>query len=220
MRKKSIQSRNVKSKSRKILPPNYLIVCEGKETEPKYINGLKEAIQQKCKNSVDVFIPKIEIKGTGLNTNTLVEHTAKFVNQSTKIYAKVFILFDKDNYTDKQFDTAVKGCKDKLIAIWSNPCIEVFLLAHFTTVNRTMTTKQAQKELDKIFKRKYGINYQKNNENIYQLCTINNGIDEIINSCSRMENLNPKLSFSKQNPMTKAYIILEEFKPYLEEKQN
>lgn len=218
MRKKSIQSRNVKSKSRKILPPNYLIVCEGKETEPKYINGLKEAIQQKCKNSVDIFIPKIEVKGTGLNTNTLVEHTAKYVNQSTKIYAKVFIMFDKDNYTDKQFDTAIKSCKENLIAIWSNPCIEVFLLAHFTPVNRTMTTKQAQKELDKALKREYGMNYQKNYENIYQLCTNNKRLDEIINNCCNMENFNPDLSFSKQNPMTKAYIILEEFKPYLEEK--
>ena len=88
MRKKSIQSRNVKSKTRKILPPNYLIVCEGKETEPKYIKGLKDKIQQKYKNSVDVFIPKIEVKGTGLNTNTLVEHTERFINGSNKIYAK------------------------------------------------------------------------------------------------------------------------------------
>ena len=216
MRKKSIQSRNVKSKTRKILPPNYLIVCEGKETEPKYIKGLKDKIQQKYKNSVDVFIPKIEVKGTGLNTNTLVEHTERFINGSNKIYAKVFIMFDKDYYSNEQFDTAINNCKDKLIAIWSNPCIEVYLLSHFKTINREITTKDAQKELNKVLKKEYGVDYQKNDDNIYQLCTKDKNIDETINNCSSMEKLNPDKSYSKQNPMSKAYIILEEFKPYLD----
>ena len=35
------KSRN-KVASKKLAPPNYLIICEGKETEPNYFNGLKQ----------------------------------------------------------------------------------------------------------------------------------------------------------------------------------
>lgn len=35
-------SRKDRLKSKKLAPANYLIVCEGKQTEPNYFNGLKE----------------------------------------------------------------------------------------------------------------------------------------------------------------------------------
>ena len=34
-------SRKGKLKSKKLAPANYLIVCEGKQTEPNYFNGLR-----------------------------------------------------------------------------------------------------------------------------------------------------------------------------------
>ena len=38
-------SRKNRLKSKKQAPANYLIVCEGKKTEPNYFNGLKKEIQ-------------------------------------------------------------------------------------------------------------------------------------------------------------------------------
>ena len=35
-------SRKSKLKSKRLAPANYLIVCEGKQTEPNYFNGLKK----------------------------------------------------------------------------------------------------------------------------------------------------------------------------------
>ena len=42
-------SRKSKLKSKRLAPANYLIVCEGKQTEPNYFNGLKKKINEKWK---------------------------------------------------------------------------------------------------------------------------------------------------------------------------
>lgn len=34
-------------KTRVLAPPSYLIICEGKESEPNYFNGLKKLINDK-----------------------------------------------------------------------------------------------------------------------------------------------------------------------------
>lgn len=73
--KNSSISRKDKLKSKKQAPANYLIVCEGKKTEPSYFRGLKKKINEKYGNKVDVLIPDIEVKGTGMNTTSIVKYT-------------------------------------------------------------------------------------------------------------------------------------------------
>ena len=57
--KNSNISRRDKLKSKRLSPANYLIVCEGKKTEPNYFNGLKKQINKEYGNKVDVLIPSI-----------------------------------------------------------------------------------------------------------------------------------------------------------------
>ena len=82
--KKQEYSRKSKLKSKKLAPANYLIVCEGKKTEPNYFKGLKKRINDKYGRKVDVLIPEIDIKGTGRNTTDLVNYTDKYVNYANK----------------------------------------------------------------------------------------------------------------------------------------
>ncbi len=103
-------SRKSKFKSRKQAPANYLIVCEGKETEPNYFNGLKRQINEKYGNKVDVLIPNIEIKGTGRNTTDLVKYTQKFVNYASKVYGQA----SKRNPMTKVYKI-VDGLKEYII---------------------------------------------------------------------------------------------------------
>ncbi len=48
-----------------------------------------------------MYYSNIEIKGTGANTTALVKYTDKFVNYSNKRYGKVWVVFDKDDYSDE-----------------------------------------------------------------------------------------------------------------------
>ena len=115
-------SRKSKLKSKRLAPANYLIVCEMKNINEKY------------GNKVDVLIPSIEVKGTGKNTTDLVNYTDKFVNYSNKRYGQVWVVFDKDDYSNDQFDKAIRTC-DYNVA-WSNPNFELWILCHFKRVTK------------------------------------------------------------------------------------
>lgn len=108
-------------------------------------------INEKYGNKVDVLIPSIEVKGTGKNTTDLVNYTDKFVNYSNKRYGQVWVVFDKDDYSNDQFDKAIRTC-DYNVA-WSNPNFELWILCHFKRVTKYISKDDILKELDKEFQK-------------------------------------------------------------------
>ena len=70
-------SRKDRLKSKRLAPANYLIVCEGKQTEPNYFNGLKKKINKNYGSKVDVLIPNIEIKGTKADIDNITKDQIK-----------------------------------------------------------------------------------------------------------------------------------------------
>lgn len=214
-----MKSREAKGNKRKsdflqVAPANYLIVCEGKQTEPNYFNGLKKEINKRYGNKVEVLIPNIDVKGTGMNTTSLVKYTQKIINYSHKIYGQVWVVFDKDDYTDEQFDTAIKNC-DYNVA-WSNPNFELWLLSHFKKVSRYVSKDDVLQELNTEFKKNGLGDYSKNDENIFNKITSDGKLHIAIKNCKYMEELNKDGQASDRNPMTKVYKIVDELKEYLE----
>ena len=197
-------SRKDRLKSKKLAPANYLIVCEGEQTEPNYFKGLKKKINEKYGSKVDVLIPNIEIKGTGENTTALVKYTDKFVNYSNKRYGQVWVVFDK----------AIKNC-DYNVA-WSNPNFELWLLSHFKKVNRYISKDNVLQELSKEFQKKGLGEYTKNDTNIFEKVTSEERLHTAIKNCEYMEELNKDGQESRRNPMTKVYKIIDGLKEYLE----
>ena len=207
-------SRKDRLKSKKLAPANYLIVCEGKQTEPNYFSGLKKEINEKYGSKVDVLIPNIEIKGTGENTTSLVKYTDKFVNYSNKRYGQVWVVFDKDDYSDEQFDKSIRTC-DYNVA-WSNPNFELWLLSHFKKVSRYISKDNVLQELSKEFHKKGLGEYIKNDTNIFEKVTSEERLHTAIKNCKYMEELNKDGQASRRNPMTKVYKIIDGLKEYLE----
>ena len=207
-------SRKSKFKSRKQAPANYLIVCEGKKTEPNYFNGLKKQINEKYGSKVDVLIPNIEIKGTGRNTTDLVKYTQKFVNYASKVYGQVWVVFDKDDYNDEQFNSAITNC-DYNVA-WSNPNFELWLLVHLKKVNKYISKDDVLDELNKEFQKNGLGNYNKNDANIFEKITKDRRLHTAIKNCEYMEELNKNGQASERNPMTKVYKIVDGLKEYIE----
>ncbi len=214
MKSKELKDNKRKSDFLQVAPANYLIVCEGKQTEPNYFNGLKQAINKKYGNKVDVLIPSIDIKGTGMNTTSLVKYTQKTVNHSNKMYGQVWVVFDKDDYSDEQFDSAIKNCNYNVA--WSNPNFEIWLLAHFKKITRYVSKNDVLQELSKEFQKNELGEYIKNDTNIFEKVTSQEKIHTAINNCEYMENLNKKGQASKRNPMTKVYKIVNGLKEYLD----
>jgi hypothetical protein len=207
-------SRKDKVRSKRLAPANYLIVCEGKQTEPNYFNGLRRKINEKYGNKVDVLIPNIEVKGTGRNTLDLVRYTEKFVNYANKVYGQVWVVFDKDDYSDEQFESAIRNCNYRVA--WSNPNFELWLLSHLKRVNRYISKDDILDELDKEFKKNGLGEYHKNDYKIFEKVTCGGKLDVAIKNCEYMESLNKEGQASKRNPMTKIYKVVEGLKEYLE----
>ena len=214
MRDKNIRSRRSKLESKQVAPANFLIVCEGKQTEPNYFNGLKQKINEKYGQKVDVLIPNIEIKGTGLNTNSLVEYTKKVVNQSSKIYGQVWVVFDKDDYQDAQFEKAINTCEYGVA--WSNPNFELCLLAHLKRVTKYVSKDDVLKELEKAFKDNGLGTYKKNDKKIFEKLADNGKIKEAIKNCKQMEKQTCDCQKNAdRNPTTMVYKIVEGLEEYL-----
>lgn len=156
---------------------NWLIVCEGVQTEPNYFSGAIDAINSRLPEGYKL---KVNIVGTGYNTLSLVNSVEDIQNvidgyRTTIIpYSKIFVVFDKDSFSDDIFNKAIKMCYDKgYIPLWSNQAIEYWFLLHFNYIDVRMDRSMYKEKINRYFDDaglKY--KYQKNDKNIYnKLCT-------------------------------------------------
>lgn len=128
------RNRNLLSRRRARLEPRsrLLVVCEGKITEPRYLNSLRIELKARL---VDIDI----VPGAGV-PKTLVEHAvdrkreaalkARRLKDDSYLYDEVWCVFDVDQHPNlpqaKQQATA-NGLR---LAI-SNPCVELWAVLHF-----------------------------------------------------------------------------------------
>ncbi len=151
---------------------NWLIICEGTETEPNYFKG---AIDELNKGLLDDYKLKVKIVGMGRNTVSLVKSAEEFLNEidnyKTSIipYGKIFVVFDKDDFDADNFNMAIEMCENNgYIPLWSNQAIEFWFLLHFNYIDSKMNRKTYEEKLNYYFN-KAGLNYKyhKNDKNIF-----------------------------------------------------
>ena len=96
-----------------------LIVCEGKETEPNYFNSFPKI------DNVSV----VTYGGEGCPSQ-VVEKASELRDNAQSPYDVVWVVFDKDDFTD--FKTAIDAAHEKEIrCAWSNEAFELWFLYHF-----------------------------------------------------------------------------------------
>lgn len=122
-----------------------LIVCEGRQTEPNYINALR----RHC----DLNAANFEIRGTGMSPARVVQRAIDEYKRSMKMgdaFDRVFCVFDRDDHFD--YDRALSKLHDreKFTAITSMPCFEYWLLLHYeysTKPYKSMVGKTAAEQV-------------------------------------------------------------------------
>ena len=150
---------------------SYLIVTEGKQTEPLYFKGIQKLIMAKTGGNVDIVeAPVIDINGGGCSTGKLIEFTDRIVKNAKIIYQNIWIVFDKDDFGD--FDQSIKAGVDKGYKIaWNNQSFEYWLYLHFAYSDTALHRHEWNDKLDDIF-RKHHLGdgkYHKNYKNIYEI---------------------------------------------------
>ena len=122
-----------RDKQIKIQPEYHLIVTEGTKTEPEYFRAIRDIINHQYKDRV-----QLDIYGEGENTLNLFDRAQKHVNNSPNIYKHVWIVYDTDDFPSDHINKTAQLCENcsndetTYHAIWSNQCIELWFLLHFS----------------------------------------------------------------------------------------
>lgn len=194
----------------------HLIICEGTKTEPNYFNGIKGNITERNREKLT-----IEIIGKGVGTTYLLKEAIKKVQHSTNFISNVWLIYDKDEFTDESFNKVVDECikinKDNNTVyhpIWSNESIETWFLLHFIRFDTPMGRRDCIKKINENFERRGLGKYKKNDCEIYNKLKqyVNIAIGNAKWQVSQYDkNENP----SEMNPSTRVYELVELLNKYI-----
>jgi len=125
----------------------FLIVCEGEVTEPEYFNSFR------------LTSASVRAVGRGLNTLSLVKESIKIKKQESakgKSYNQYWVVFDKDDFPDNDFNGAIKLAETNGFKVaYSNQAFEYWLLLHFNLYQGPLHRDRYGEMLSKLLGVKY-----------------------------------------------------------------
>lgn len=186
--------------------PKILIMCEGRKTEKNYFEKF------------EVRSADVEVVGTGYNTLSLVKKASK--KHKSNIYDQVWCVFDKDSFSDNDFNSAVAKAKNSGMRVaFSNESFELWFLLHFEYLNTGIGRNQYIDKLNDIFTNKksegFPAKYKKDDKNIYgylkpyQKTAIKNSKRLYGNYCSG------RVLPAKMCPVTSVHELVEELNKWI-----
>ena len=208
MNKKSLSRRtNIDYYKRKVRNRKwFLIVCEGEKTEPKYFRSFP----------VDTKVIKLDIKGEGKNTKSLVEKAIELKNGSESDETDRFwCVFDRDrndqNPHDAQnFNAAITLAQTNGIKVaYSNDAFELWYLLHFHFYNTGISRQDYQNMLTKLL----GHEYKKNSETIYE--ELKDKQQDAIKHAKRLLQEYDRPNPESDNPSTTVHLLVEELNSFI-----
>jgi len=196
---------------RPLQPDLILIFTEGEKTEPNYFKCFKL-------NSV-----KHVVIGTGMNTKSLVKSISEQTKSHIKEYAiknklpidevdcQVWAVFDKDDFSDTNFDNAIYLAENKSYKVaWSNESFELWYYLHYhyheTGSIRDWYNRRLTEEL--------GFKYRKNSTIMYALLMDRQKI-AIKNSKKLYKKSEHEPRPSKRNPCTTVHELVNYLNKFL-----
>ena len=201
------------SRKRKISLDYNLIVTEGTKTEPKYFEALKEHINKNENNRI-----QLEIIGSGKNTRDLFEYAKSLVSKSPNGYSNVWLVYDLDDFPIDRFNVTQTLCENNSIedgttyhAIWSNECIELWFLLHFSYMQSNLHRFEYFPKLTECLDQ-HG-EYKKNREDLFDVLLPY--LDTAIENAEKLSKENIGRTPADSAPGTKMFEMMKKFKPYL-----
>ncbi len=201
---------------------NWLVVCEGTKTEPNYFEGAVDAINEGLDEKYKL---KVKIEGKGKDTVSLVKSVDDMLNDvdkyktSTIPYGKIFVVFDKDDFSPLMFNEAVVVCEQRgYIPLWSNQAIEYWFLLHFNYVDVPMDRTSYEDKLNEYFN-SAGLEYEykKNDKTIYSKLSKYGSLEQAKKFAVRIHQSHSKDTPSNSESCTTVYKFFLEIDERLKE---
>ena len=204
---------------RKLIQPEYhLIVTEGTETEPPYFNAMGAVINKNYPDRINV-----KVEGEGDNTLNLYLKAKSLAKQSANGYRHVWVVYDTDDFPAAHIDETARLCEadsnDETTyhAIWSNQCVELWFLLHFSFMQSDLHRNEYWPKLTDILKSLGEGEYHKNRDDMYRI--LYPFMDVAITNAQKLERINERKMPSKSAPGTMIHTLVKKLKPYLAAEQ-
>lgn len=175
----------------------FLIVCEGKKTEPNYFKSFR--------------VPKdvIDIYGFGYDPTRLVKKALELKERDGD-YDQVWCVFDRDSVPEKNFNAALNLAKKNNIKVaYSNEAFELWYLLHFHFYQTGIPRRDYIKKLSKLL----GHKYEKNSDTIYR-DLLSKQPTAIKNAKRLLKQYNPRKP-AHDNPSTTVHLLVEELNKFI-----
>lgn len=183
---------------------SFLIICEGKSTEPDYFNAFR------------LTSATVKSIGEGINTITLVRkaiRTKESLKQKGQVYDNYWVVFDKDMFPESDFNDAIKLANENgFMVAYSNQAFEYWFLLHF---NRH-EGKLDRSRYGAILTKYWGMDYSKSRgvgAKVYNLLQPKQQI--AIDNAKAIYAASNKNNPARAESSTTVYRLVEELNQYL-----
>lgn len=189
----------------------FLIVCEGKKTEPNYFKAFIDNRRSEVK--------EVNVKGCGCSTCQLINEAKKIQekleHERQVSFDRVWLVFDKDEFKD--FNKAIaEAKKEKMNCAWSNQAFELWYVLHFqyldTGVDRKQYIGMIEDKVRKASKSKT-FKYKKNDVGFYQILHEHGNEDFAFKNAEKLRNRHKgKVDYAAHNPRTEVDLLVNELR--------
>lgn len=189
----------------------FLIVSEGEKTEPNYFGTFVGRRGSK--------IVSVKCKGGRKNTTQLIVEAKKIQNQDRKQgkeYDSIWVVFDKDQFPDKDFEDAItKAPRDGINVAWSNPSFELWYLLHLCDTTKELTPAQCIREIEKIVNKsrvQKPIRLFKYDKASKDFSWLERGVNQraAIARAEKLQKSQIGVNYAQQNPCTTVYQLVRQ----------
>lgn len=199
---------------KKIQPEYQLIVSEGTDTEPNYFGAIRDTINSRYPGRI-----QLDIFGEGDNTISLFEKAKTRAENNLNGYKHVWVVYDTDDFPAEHIDETANFCKKcssnkmQYHAIWSNQCIELWFLLHFSYLQSDLHRKEYWPKLSECLNRISAGDYTKNRIDMFSV--LKPYMNTALSNAKKLNEWNKDKKPSQSTPGTKIYELVVKLQPYL-----
>ena len=203
-----------RDKPKKIQPEYHLIVTEGTDTEPAYFGAMRDAINSAYPDRI-----QLRIYGAGDNTLNLFQKAKQLATASANGYRHVWVVYDTDDFPAEHVNKTAELCASETTeetayhAIWSNQCIKLWFLLHFSFLQSDLHRNSYWPKLTGSLSAQGLGSYAKNRTDMYAVLLPY--MDAAIANAEKLDEINRGKLPSESAPGTKVHILAKKLKPYL-----
>jgi len=183
----------------------FLIVCEGKKTEPFYFKSFPITTRPD--------IVRIDIVPGACESVSLVEKAISIRDRANDPYDSVWVVMDRedpDTLSACRFNEAIHMARNACIYVaYSNEAFELWYLLHFNYIDTALSRSQYINMLSSCLGKKY----QKNSKTMYE-DILPRQSDAIRNAKRLLAQYVPR-NPERDNPSTTVSELVEELNKYL-----